>query len=318
MSFSILGTGKAVPQFVLTNDDLSKMVDTNDEWIRTRTGIRERRICKEETITDLCVSAAEEAMKDANITANELDLIICATFRGEFITPSEASLIQKRIGASCPAFDINGACSGFIFALDVALGYFARKTVKKVLVIGADNLSNVTDWNDRSTCVLFGDGSGAVVLGEGEGLKSIHLTLKGDSDVLYVPRGKNTSPMYEHESENPVVHMQGSEVYKFAVIAMIKGIRKALKDAGLTEEDVAWVVPHQANIRIINAAIEKLNIHPEKFFCNLDKYGNTSAGSVPIALDEANKAGKFKSGDIIVLCAFGAGLTTGSAVIRWE
>ncbi|HHZ05339.1 MAG TPA: ketoacyl-ACP synthase III [Clostridiales bacterium] len=318
MSFSIIGTGRCVPKYIMTNQEISTFVDTSDEWIQQRTGICERHICKEETITDLCVTAAKNALEDAGVTPQELDLIICATLRGELITPSEACIVQKELGATCPAFDINGACSGFMYALDVADGFFARNKVKNVLVIAADNLSNITDWTDRSTCVLFGDGSGAVVLSKGEGLRSINLTAKGNTDVLFAPRGENTSPFYKHPSERPVLHMNGPEVYKFAVTSMVRGIKKAIKDAGLTPDDIDHIIPHQANSRIIEAAAAKLPIPHEKYVFNIAHYGNTSASCMPMALDEANKAGKFKKGDYIAMCAFGSGLTTGSAVIRWD
>ncbi len=318
MSFSILGTGKAVPDYVLTNDELSTMVETNDEWIRTRTGIEERRVCKGETLTELTVKAATNALADAGIQPSELDLIICSTMRGENITPSQACVIQKEIGAACPAFDVNAACSGFIYALDIADGYFVRKKVKHVLVVSMDNLSNIIDWSDRSTCVLFGDGGAAAVLGEGDDLLSINLTAVGNDQVLRIPHGTNSSPFYEHEEEKAVLFMAGNEVYKFAVNAMSTGIKKAIADAGLTEEQVDHVIPHQANIRIINASAKNLGIDREKFYCNVNHYGNTSSGSVPLALDEANHAGVLKKGDIIAMCAFGAGLTTGSCVIRWS
>ncbi|MGN1458405.1 MAG: beta-ketoacyl-ACP synthase III [Acutalibacteraceae bacterium] len=318
MSFSILGTGKAVPEYILTNDELSTMVDTNDEWIRTRTGIEERRICKDETITELCVRAANAALEDAGITADDLDLIICSTMRGENLTPSQACMIQKEIGAKCAAFDLNAACSGFIYALDVADGYFVRKKVKHVLIVSMDNLSNITNWKDRSTCVLFGDGGAAAVLGEGDDLLSINLTAQGNDTVLRIPHGTNSSPFYEHEAEPALLYMAGNDVYKFAVNAMSEGIKKAVADAGLQQSDVDCVIPHQANIRIINTAASKLDIPREKFFCNVSHYGNTSSGSVPIALDEASKSGVIKKGDIIALCAFGGGLTTGSCVIRWN
>lgn len=318
MSFSILGTGKAVPEYVLTNNELSTMVDTNDEWIRTRTGIEERRICKDETITELCVKAANNALDNANIKAEQLDLIICSTMRGENLTPSQACMIQKEIGASCPAFDLNAACSGFIYALDVADGYFVRKKVKYVLIVSMDNLSNITDWTDRSTCVLFGDGGAAAVLGEGDDLLSINLTAQGNDSVLLIPHGSNSSPFYTHEEQRAILHMAGNEVYKFAVNAMSEGIKKVVEDAGLEQSDIDCVIPHQANIRIINTAATKLDISREKFFCNVNHYGNTSSGSVPIALDEANRTGLLKKGDLIAMCAFGGGLTTGSCVIRWN
>ena len=318
MSFSILGTGKAVPECVLTNDELSTMVDTNDEWIRTRTGIEERRVCKDETLTDLTVAAAKNALENAGISPGQLDLIICSTMRGENVTPSQACVIQKEIGATCPAFDVNAACSGFIYALDIADGYFVRKKVKYVLIVSMDNLSNIIDWTDRSTCVLFGDGGAAAVLGEGDDLLAIDLTAVGNDEVLRIPHGTNSSPFYRHDEEKAVLHMAGNEVYKFAVNAMSTGIKKVIAEAGLTEDDVDCVIPHQANIRIINASAKNLGISREKFFCNVNHYGNTSSGSVPLALDEANRAGLLKNGDIIAMCAFGAGLTTGSCLIRWK
>ena len=318
MSFTILGTGKAVPEYVMTNDELSTMVETNDEWIRTRTGIEERHIAKEETLTELTVKAAKAALEDAGVTPEQLDLIICSTMRGENITPSQGCVIQKELGATCPAFDVNAACSGFIYALDIADGYFVRKKVKHVLIVSMDNLSNIIDWTDRSTCVLFGDGGAAAVLGEGDDLLSINLTAVGNDEVLRIPHGSNSSPFYKHEEERAVLHMMGNDVYKFAVKSMTEGIKKSVQDAGLTLSDVDRVIPHQANIRIINAAAKNLDIDNEKFFCNVMHYGNTSSGSVPLALDEASHAGLLKKGDIIAMCAFGAGLTTGSCVIRWN
>lgn len=317
MSFSILGTGKAVPDYILTNDELATIVETNDEWIRTRTGIEERRICKNETITELCVKAAKEAIADAGITPEQLDLIICSTMRGENLTPSQGCMIQKEIGAKCPAFDLNAACSGFIYALDVADGYFVRKKAKYILVVSMDNLSNITNWKDRSTCVLFGDGGAAAVLGEGDDLLAIHLTASGNDEVLRIPHGENSSPFYEHKPEPALLQMMGNDVYKFAVSAMPEGIKTVVAEAGLQQSDVDWVIPHQANIRIINTAASKLDIPRDKFFCNINHYGNTSSGSVPIALHEASQAGLLKKGDIIALCAFGGGLTTGSCIIRW-
>lgn len=318
MSFTILGTGKAVPEYVLTNDELSTMVETNDEWITTRTGIKERHICKNETLTELTVRAANDALENAGVKPEQLDLIICSTMRGENITPSQACVIQKEIGATCPAFDVNAACSGFIYALDVADGYFVRKKVKYVLVVSMDNLSNIIDWHDRGTCVLFGDGGAAAVLGEGDDLLAINLTAVGNDKVLRIPHGTNSSPFYEHEEQRAVLHMEGNEVYKFAVNAMSTGIKKAVADAGLEMKDVDCVIPHQANIRIINTSAKNLDIPRERFFCNVMHYGNTSSGSVPMALDEANRSGFIKKGDIIAMCAFGAGLTTGSCVIRWN
>ena len=318
MSFRIIGTGRCVPEYVLTNEEISTMVETSDEWISTRTGIKERRICTKETITDLAVTAAKNALEDAKAAPEELDMIICGTIRGEFISPSEACVIQKKLGARCPAFDVNAACSGFLYCMDVAAGFFARKRVKKVLVVCADNVSNCSDWNDRATCVLFGDGAGAAVRAEGSDLLSIELTTTGDYEYLRIPRGENACPMYRHPSERPVLHMNGREVYKFAVNAMVTGLQNAVAAAGLKESDIDHVMPHQANMRIIEAAKAKLSFAPEKYFYNITRYGNTSAACIPMMLDEANRAGKLKKGDYIAMAAFGGGLTSGSAVLRWN
>lgn len=318
MSFRIMGTGSAVPSYVLTNDEMATIVETSDEWIRTRSGIQERRVCTTESLSDLATDASLRALEDAGVSPEELDLIICATFRGEYCSPAQACIVQKNIGAHCPAFDVNGACSGFLYSLDIAAGYFARKTVKKVLVVAADNVTNSVDWEDRSTCVLFGDGSGAAVLGEGDDLLSSHLTTKGDLESLMIPHGENTSPRYKKESERPTIRMNGREVYKFAVGAMSEGLEKAIRDAGVSQEEIDFVIPHQANIRIIEAAKHKLKIPGERYVCNIDRFGNTSAASVPIALDETNRAGRLKNGDLIAMSAFGAGLTSASCVLRWN
>lgn len=318
MNFTIAGTGSALPSFVETNHDLSKFIDTTDEWIFSRTGISERRICKDEDLTDISYRAAVAALSDAGILAEELDLIICATMRGEYITPSLACLLQERLSAACPAFDINAACSGFIYALDVAAGYFSRKTVKKVLIVAADAMSKLVDWNDRSTCVLFGDGAGAIVLSEGSDLLSIKLTSSGNADVLRIPNVNGNFPFSLNRQNEPYMHMIGQEVYKFAVSSMCGDIASVIGDAKITQDDISFVLPHQANNRIIEAALSRLNIPPEKCLTNIQNYGNTSAASIPILLDEANRSNSFKAGDLLVLSAFGGGLTTGACVIRWS
>jgi 3-oxoacyl-[acyl-carrier-protein] synthase-3 len=318
MSFRILGTGSAAPEYVMTNDEMATIVETNDEWIRTRSGIRERRICTTETITDLCVEAAQKALDNAGVKPEELDLIICSTIRGEFISPSQACVTLERIGAHCPAFDVNAACAGFIYAMDVAAGFFARGRVGKVLVVGMDNMSNSIDWGDRRTCVLFGDGGGAVVLGQGEDLLSIEITAEGNSDVIRIPRGENTCGLYQHASERPVVYMNGREVYKFAVNAMSGGLQRVIEQAGVRQEEVDYVIPHQANLRIIRTAQARLSIPEDRYVCNIDRYGNTSSGSIPIALDELNRSGRLQKGQLIAMSAFGGGLTTGSCLLRWN
>ena len=319
MSFQILGTGSAHPVCSQTNDDLSVFLDTSDEWISTRTGIKSRYVCTTETISDLAVQAGRAALQNAGITPEELDLILCSTIRGDYITPALACIVQKSLGATCPAFDINAACSGFVYALDVADGYFVRKRVKKVLVVAAEEMSKLLDWKDRRTCVLFGDAAGAAVLGEGEGLRSIRITTTGNSDALRIPHVRGSSPFdkTQAESAESFLYMDGQEVYKFAVAAMCNDVRIVLEEAGFTEEDVDYVLPHQANLRIIETAKKKLNIPAEKFHVNISRYGNTSSAGVAILMDEMHRAGKFHPGDVLVLSTFGGGLTTGACTLVW-
>ena len=317
MSFQILGTGSAYPACVKTNDDLTALVETSDEWISTRTGIRSRHVSTDETISDFALEAALHALEDAGTAPEKLDLIICATVRGDYLTPSLACVLQKRLNAGCPAFDVNAACTGFVYALDVALGYFARGCVKKVLVVAADEMSKLVDWNDRSTCVLFGDGAGAVVLGQGEGLLSIKLGAEGDEEVLKIDSSSGNSPFAKSRDLSPFVFMNGREVYKFAVAAMCGDLEEVIAQAGLSQQDIDFVLPHQANRRIIETAVGKLDIPPERYRYNMERYGNTSAASIPILLDEISRAGELKPGNLLALSAFGGGLTKGACVIRW-
>lgn len=317
MSFSILSTGRAVPKRILTNRELCTFVNTTDDWIRSRTGISQRHICMDESLTDIAVQAAEKALKRANLSAGDIDLILCATISGDYITPSLSCNVQSRIKAVCPAIDVNAACSGFLYALDVADGYFARKKVRHVLVIAAEAMSRLLDWRDRSTCVLFGDGAGAVVLGEGDALRSLSLTAKGDVDVLNVPNVKGNLPGRVSNERASFVSMNGQGVFKFAVNAMCTGLRNTIADAGLEQSDITWVLPHQANLRIIDFAKSKLSIAPDRFCINIERYGNTSAACIPLLLDELNESGKLKKGDMLAMCAFGAGLTSACAVLRW-
>jgi len=318
MSYRILGTGKALPEFVLTNEHLSTFLDTSDEWITSRTGIKERHIITEHSITELAVSAARDALCDAKVNAEELDMILCATISGDYLTPSLACLVQKEIGAHCPAYDINAACSGFIYALDAAAGYFARKKTKKMLVIAIEAMSRLADWQDRSTCVLFGDGGGAVVLGEGDDLLSVYLSAQGNPDILNIPGHFGNCPFQDNNAEPSYLYMNGPEVYKFAVNAICSDLTRVIQEAGLTEEDITYVLPHQANIRIIEAARNRLKIAKDKYITGIQHYGNTSAGSIPLILDSLNKSGKLKQGDLLALSAFGGGLTTGACILRWN
>ncbi len=318
MSFRILGTGSFLPEKIVTNDDLSHMVETSDEWITKRVGVKQRRVCTTETVTDLGAEAARLAMESAGIRPEELDLIIATTISADTISPGLGGMVQNRLGARCPAFDMNAACPGFLFGLDVAAGFFARKAVKKVLVVSAERMSGLLDWTDRSTCCIFGDGAGAAVLGEGDNYLASELHTQGGDDIISIPTWWNNSPFYRNELPKNKVNMAGQETYKFAVTSMVNDIRSVMEKAGITGEQVRAVIPHQANYRIINEARRRLpEIAPEKFFVNIEKYGNTSSASEPILLDEVNRAGILRPGDLVILSAFGGGLSSAASVIRF-
>lgn len=317
MSLTILGTGSALPKGRVTNTDLTAFLDTSDEWIRTRTGIAQRHILGSQTLTEIAVQAAQNALANAGIAASELDYILCPTLGGETLTPSLACMVQAALGASCPALDINGACSGFLYGLDIAAAILARGGARHVLLLAAEALSHVADWTDRSTCVLFGDGAGAAVLAPGEDLLYSHLTSQGNNQWLYAPFAKGNFPGTP-KSPLMAIHMDGGEVYKFAVGAITANITQALAQTGIAPQDVACVLLHQANLRIIDAARKKLDIPPERYAVNIHEVGNMSAASIPVLMDACNRAGQFNPGDILVLSGFGGGLTTGTAVIRWR
>ena len=322
---SIIGTGSYVPEKILTNADLSKMVDTSDEWITTRTGIRERRIAaKDEHTSDMATKAALAAIEQAGITPAEIDLILLATATPDMLFPATACLVQTRIGATRAAcLDVSAACAGFLFAVEIAQQFITSHTYETVLVIGAEKLSSITNWTDRNTCVLFGDGAGAAILrhrGGTHGVISTHIGSDGQfADILFMPGGGCRMPITAENADQNLrtIHMTGKDVYKQAVIAMLNASKKAIEQAGLTIDDIACVIPHQANLRIIEAIADRLKIPIEKFFVNLDRYGNTSAAAVAIALDEANRTGRIKAGDYVLLVVFGGGLTWASTVIEW-
>lgn len=317
MSFKILGTGSYVPDFTVTNDDLSKMVETSDEWISQRVGVRKRRVSVDESTSDMGYKAALNALEMSGTSPKELDLIIAASITGETICPTVAAMIQKKLGANCPAFDISSACSGFLFALDTAAGFFERKRAKKALVVGAERMSKIINWNDRNTCVIFGDGAGAAVLGSGNNYIESKLFTSGGDDVINVPAIIGYSPFYKGKKYSDYMFMDGQNTFKFAVNAITTDLKEVVKNAGLTFDDIKYIVPHQANIRIIQYASKKLGVSMDKFFVNIDKYGNTSAASVPLALDELNRSGNLKDGDLIALTAFGGGLSSASCIIKW-
>jgi 3-oxoacyl-[acyl-carrier-protein] synthase III len=322
---SIIGTGSYVPEKILTNEELSRTVDTSDEWITTRTGIKQRRIAaKDEHTSDMAAKAALQAIEQAKISLAEIDLILVATATPDMLFPATACFVQKKIGATNAAcLDISAACAGFLFGVEIAQQFITSHTYDTVLVIGADKLTAITNWSDRNTCILFGDGAGAAILrhrGGSHGVISTHIGSDGQyTDILFMPGGGSRCPITRENVDLNLqtIHMTGKEVYKHAVTAMLSAARKALEQAGLRIEDIACVIPHQANMRIIEAIADRLGIPLEKFYVNLDRYGNTSAAAVAIALDEANRSGRIKPGDYILMVVFGGGLTWASTVIEW-
>jgi 3-oxoacyl-[acyl-carrier-protein] synthase-3 len=318
----IAGTGSYLPEKVLTNADLEKLVDTSDEWIVSRSGIRERHLIGDgQTTSDMAVEAARKAMEAAGVEASEIELIIVGTTTPDFIFPSTACLVQNRLGAlGCAAFDVNAACSGFLFALSVADKFIRAGTVKTALVIGAEALTRMLDWTDRNTCVLFGDGAGAVVLkADSEtGILSTHLHADGSKkDLLHCPVGVSSGFNEGEKNAGVRVMMTGSEVFKYAVKALDAVVEETLAANGLDRHAIDWLIPHQANLRIIEATAKRLDMPMERVIVTVHKHGNTSSGSVPLALDEAVRSGKVQRGQLLLLEAFGGGFTWGSALLRY-
>ncbi|MCD7819427.1 MAG: ketoacyl-ACP synthase III, partial [Lachnospiraceae bacterium] len=311
-------TGSCVPDNFVTNDDLTVFLETSDEWIRSRSGIEQRHLCTSETTSELAVQAAKNALENASASAEEIDLILCATISGEYICPSIAALVQRSLGAQCPCMDISAACTGWIYLMDTAAAFFARGGIRKMLLIGAESMSRVLNWHDRSTAVLFGDGAGAAVLEPGDNYLGSSFVTAGNDEVIAIPSNRGISPWYQREEKTPLLHMDGQETYKFAVSNLPKRVDEVLAKAGLTEKDLDWVIPHQANKRIIDSAARRMKDVPADHFCmNLQKYGNTSAASIPLVLDEWNRAGKFKEGELLVMVAFGGGLSSAACLVRW-
>ena len=317
----IAGTGSYLPEKVLTNADLEKMVETSDEWIQTRTGIRERHIAAEgETTSDLGYQAALRAIEAAGIDASQLDMIVVGTTTPDLIFPSTACLIQAKLGVSgCPAFDVNAACSGFVFALSVADKFIRSGDARHVLVIGTETLTRIVDWEDRTTCVLFGDGAGAVVLKADEetGILSTHLHSDGSKkELLWNPVGVSAG-FGEGENARGAILMKGNDVFKYAVKALDSVVDETLEANALTKDDLDWLIPHQANLRIIEATAKRLEMSMDQVVVTVDKHGNTSSASVPMALDHAVRSGRVERGQLLLLEAFGGGFTWGSALLRY-
>ena len=316
------GTGSALPRRVMTNEELAQLVDTSDEWIAARTGIRRRHVAAEgETTGDLAYHASIRALEAAGVDASELDLIVLGTTTPDLIFPSTACLLQHRLGANgCPAFDVNAACSGFIYALTVADQFIRSGAVKNALVVGAETLSRMVDWTDRGTCVLFGDGAGAVVLkADAEaGVISTHMHADGGKrDLLYNPAGVSVGFDTSLPNAGVKVLMAGSDVFKYAVKALDSVVEETLAANGLDKHAIDWLIPHQANLRIIEATAKRLDMPMDRVIVTVDRTGNTSAGSVPLALDEAVRSGRVQRGQLLLLEAFGGGFTWGSALIRY-
>jgi 3-oxoacyl-[acyl-carrier-protein] synthase-3 len=320
----ILGTGHYLPANVRTNLDLEKMVDTSDAWITERTGIKERRIAPDGIVTsDMATAAAKGALGAAGLQASDLDMIIVGTVTGDMPMPATAAFVQQKLGAgSIPSFDISAACAGFVFGMSIADQFIRSGAMKHILVVGVELLSRVIDWTDRTTCVLFGDGAGAVVLGPSDGTRGVLstsiLTDGSLSTSLWIPGGGSVNPASHEVVDQKLhkVHMKGQDIFKVAVKNLYSASKNALDAAGLTEGDIDWVCPHQANLRIINQVVSRLEVPEEKVLVNIDRVGNTSSASIPILLDENVRSGKIKQGDTVLMCALGAGISWGSALVR--
>lgn len=325
-SVGIIATGSYTPERVLSNFDLEKMVDTTDEWIVSRTGIRERRISStEQASSDLAFEAAKRALEKAKISAEQLDMIIVATVTPDMMFPSTACILQEKLGAKrASALDVSAACTGFLYGITTATQFIANGMYKYVLVVGVETLSKITNYKDRNTCVLFGDGAGAAVIGEvkeGFGFQSFELGADGTGgSLLCQPAGGSRIPASSESVENDLhyLNMAGGEVFKFAVRVMNSATEAVLSKAGIAKEDIDLLVPHQANKRIIDAAVQRFGLSEEKVAINLDRYGNMSSASIPVALDEAVQAGRVKEGDHVVLVGFGGGLTWGASLMKWS
>lgn len=319
MGLRILGTGSALPARRVTNEELSGFLDTSDEWISQRTGIRARRVCTTETLDDLATQASRRALESAGVDASELGAVICTTTSPDHVMPAEASIVQGSIGASCPSFDLAAACAGFVFALDVADGIFARGRARRVLVVSAERCTRYLDWTDRATCVLFGDGAAAAVLGaEGEGLLSLRLSTQPDAGALDLPGIPGGSPFDKTVRGPQLLTMRGREIFKFGVTSIEREVRALAADAGMEVADIDHFVFHQANGRILDSAASRLGIDASRVVRTLAETGNLSSACIPHALDHLVRSGGLTAGQTVAIVGFGAGLSVGSCLIRWE
>lgn len=313
----ILGTGSALPRKVVTNDDLSAFLDTSDEWIYPRTGIRSRHVISDERLEDLGADAACKALADAGLQPGDIDLFLCSNVVNEYMTPGLGCIIASKVGLKCPCIDINCACPGFIYAMDIADSFFRAGKVEHVLVVCAEEPSRMTSWQDRSTCVLFGDGAGAAVFGPGEGLKAVKLNADPAPDKIWQYRALEPTPYVTRQEVSVPLQMNGREVFRFAVTTSVRDIQEILRASGMSLQDVDWFMIHQANMRIVEGIRNRLGVPEEKFPCNIRDHGNSSSASCPILLDECNRRGMFKKGDKLIFSAFGAGLLSAVALVEW-
>lgn len=318
MGFRILGTGSALPERAVSNDELSAFLDTSDAWIRPRTGIASRRLCTTETLDDLARDASLAALEVAGVSPEELDLIVCSTTSADHLMPAQACVIAQSLGTTCPAFDVSAACAGFVFALDVADGWFARGRARRVLVVAAEKMSRLMDWSDRSTCVLFGDGAAAAVLADGESNPlALRLATEPCAEALHVPGLAGTSPFDQTERRSSTLRMEGRHIFKFGVATICSSVADLCEDAGVSIDQVDRFIFHQANERIIAAAVSRLGIGDERVAHTLAQTGNVSSACIPLALDRLARAGELHAGDLVALVGFGAGLDTGACLMRW-
>lgn len=313
----IIGTGSAHPTCAVSNEMLEQFLETTDEWITERTGIKERCVISSEKLEDLAVEAANKALENAGLTAADIDFLICSNVVNEYVTPALSCIIQGKIGATCPTIDINAACAGFIYALDMAEDKLQCKKAKNILIVCAEEPSRMVSWQNRSTCVLFGDGAGAAVVTEGDQMKAIRLTTSSLTEVLYYQRSLEPTPYISKEENFEPLVMKGREVFKHAVTNSCRDIKKLLNETSLNPEDIRYYVLHQANRRIIESIRGFLGVDEERVPHNVDRYGNISSAALPALLDELNRAGKLQKGDKLVFSAFGAGFTTGACIIEW-
>lgn len=313
----IIGTGSSLPKKIVTNDMLSQFLDTSDEWITTRTGVKRRHVISDERLEELAIDAAKKALSDSGLSASEIDFIICSNVVNEYVTPQLSCIIQGGIGAACPCMDINCACAGFIHALEVAESFHKAGRVSNVLIVCAEEPTRMTDWSDRRTCVLFGDGAAAAVLGTGDNIMSIKLSAASATDKLWQYRILHPTPYITKEESDVPLQMKGQDVFKFAVKAAAKDITRTLKESGICPDQVDHYLLHQANVRIIEAIQDYLEQPADKFPTNIQDHGNSSSASCPILLDECRRTGRFKEGDLVAMSAFGAGFVSGAVLFKW-